>query len=175
MKIRKGKNIYFRLTVTLPDGSPEDFSNASDISIAISGKSWKYLPEVVLDKNVVRFQYPEDKNVYLGEFDIHLRYTKPSVISITETEPFYLDIVPAFTIVGSSAEEDFDESVENMEMVTVAVSGHVNIVGTNQDINENFEERLTSLENAVNGDGEGSVSHRISQAFIWEEHYKSNN
>lgn len=175
MRIRKGKNIYFRLTVTLPDGTPEDFTDAGDINIAISGPAYKYLPEITLENNVISFQYPGDKNVHPGEFGVHLKYVKPNVASITGIEPFFLDISPAFTIVDSSSKENFIETAENTEIVTVAIAGQVNIIGMSQGGDESFEKRLESLEEVVYGNDTGSVSQKISQAFTWEEHYKSNN
>lgn len=175
MKIRKGKNIYFRLTVTLPDGTPEDFTDAGDINIAISGPAYKYLPEINLENNIISFQYPGDKNVHPGEFGVHLKYVKPNLKSITGIEPFFLDISPAFTIVDSSSEENFIATAGNTEIVTVSIAGQVNIIGMGQEGGESFEKRLDSLEEVVYGDDAGSVSHRISQAITWEEHYKSNN
>lgn len=89
MKIRKGKNIYFKLSVYKGDNSPEDFSKASDVKVIITGSLGRsYVPDVEIEGNILSFEFPGTKNEYPGTYGISLSYTKKNPNSVTGIEPF---------------------------------------------------------------------------------------
>lgn len=145
MKIRKGKNIYFKLSVLKQDSSPEDFSGASDIKVTIleAGTGRTYVPLFEIDSNILSFEFPGSKNKDPGTYGIYLSYTKPNPDSVTGIEPFFLDKPNVFTVVSLTGQEDLKQAVtESLDMITLSISGAVNaprdgIDGTTPHIGEN--------------------------------------
>lgn len=129
MKIRKGKNIYFKLSVLKQDSSPEDFSGASDIKVTIleAGTGRTYVPLFGIDSNILSFEFPGSKNKDPGTYGIYLSYTKPNPDSVTGIEPFFLDKPNVFTVVSLTGQEDLKQAVtESLDMITLSISGAVN-------------------------------------------------
>lgn len=129
MKIRKGKNIYFKLSVLKQGSSPEDFSGASDIKVTIleAGTGRIYVPLFEIDSNILSFEFPGSKNKDPGTYGIYLSYTKPNPDSVTGIEPFFLDKPNVFTVVSLTGQEDLKQAVtESLDMITLSISGAVN-------------------------------------------------
>lgn len=144
MKIRKGKNIFFRLAVTMADGEPENFSNAYGLRISITEKfsGVVYLPSVRIEENVLLFEFPGTENRCAGDYNLSLTYKKVNYGSTTGYEPFFLDIPSVFQAVDLTSQEDLKHVVNNLESASVTIKGDVNaprngIDGTIPHIGEN--------------------------------------
>lgn len=108
MKIRIGKNIYFKLTVLRLDNEPEDFSDARNIRLIVNRKAsnYQYEPELTIYNNVIDFEFPYLPGVETGDYEMHLSYDKLNEESVTGKDSYFLDFPSVFTLVDYTFKED---------------------------------------------------------------------
>lgn len=108
MRIRVGKNIFFKLTVNRLNDEPEDFTDARNVRLTINRKysSYQVSPHLTIHDNIIEFEFVGGGNATSGQYEIHLYYEKLNEASVTGIDKFYLDFCNAFILVDLTCKED---------------------------------------------------------------------
>lgn len=108
MRIRVGKNIFFKLTVNRLNDEPEDFTDARNVKLTINRKysSYQVSPPLTIHDNIIEFEFVGGGNATSGQYEIHLYYEKLNEASVTGIDKFYLDFCNAFILVDLTCKED---------------------------------------------------------------------
>lgn len=108
MRIRVGKNIFFKLTVNRLNDEPEDFTDARNVRLTINRKysSYQVSPPLTIHDNIIEFEFVGGGNATSGQYEIHLYYEKLNEASVTGIDKFYLDFCNAFILVDLTCKED---------------------------------------------------------------------
>ena len=108
MRIRVGKNIFFKLTVNRLNDEPEDFTDARNVRLTINRKysSYQVSPPLTIHDNIIEFEFVGGGNATSGQYEIHLYYEKLNEASVTGVDKFYLDFCNAFILVDLTCKED---------------------------------------------------------------------
>lgn len=108
MRIRVGKNIFFKLTVNRLDDEPEDFTDARNVRLTINRKysSYQVSPPLTIHDNIIEFEFVGGGNATSGQYEVHLYYEKLNDASVTGIDKFYLDFCNAFILVDLTCKED---------------------------------------------------------------------
>lgn len=108
MRIRVGKNIFFKLTVNRLNDEPEDFTDARNVRLTINRKysSYQVSPPLTIRDNIVEFEFVGGGNAISGQYEVHLYYEKLNEASVTGIDKFYLDFCNAFILVDLTCKED---------------------------------------------------------------------
>lgn len=108
MRIRVGKNIFFKLTVNRLNDEPEDFTDARNVKLTINRKysSYQVSPPLTIHDNIIEFEFVGGGNATSGQYEIHLYYEKLNEASMTGIDKFYLDFCNAFILVDLTCKED---------------------------------------------------------------------
>lgn len=108
MRIRVGKNIFFKLTVNRLNDEPEDFTDARNVRLTINRKysSYQVSPPLTIHDNIIEFEFVGGGNATSGQYEIHLYYEKLNEASVTGIDKFYLDLCNAFILVDLTCKED---------------------------------------------------------------------
>ena len=108
MRIRVGKNIFFKITVNRLNDEPEDFTDARNVRLTINRKysSYQVSPPLTIHDNIIEFEFVGGGNATSGQYEIHLYYEKLNEASVTGVDKFYLDFCNAFILVDLTCKED---------------------------------------------------------------------
>lgn len=108
MRIRVGKNIFFKLTVNRLNDEPEDFTDARNVRLTINRKysSYQVSPPLTIRDNIIEFEFIGGGNATSGQYEVHLYYEKLNEASVTGIDKFYLDFCNAFILVDLTCKED---------------------------------------------------------------------
>ena len=108
MRIRVGKNIFFKITVNRLNDEPEDFTDARNVKLTINRKysSYQVSPPLTIHDNIIEFEFVGGGNATSGQYEIHLYYEKLNEASVTGVDKFYLDFCNAFILVDLTCKED---------------------------------------------------------------------
>lgn len=108
MRIRVGKNIFFKLTVNRLNDEPEDFTDARNVRLTINRKysSYQVSPPLTIHDNIIEFEFVGGGNATSGQYEVHLYYEKLNEASVTGIDKFYLDFCNAFILVDLTCKED---------------------------------------------------------------------
>lgn len=108
MRIRVGKNIFFKITVNRLNDEPEDFTDARNVRLTINRKysSYQVSPPLTIHDNIIEFEFVGGGNATSGQYDVHLYYEKLNEASVTGIDKFYLDFCNAFILVDLTCKED---------------------------------------------------------------------
>lgn len=108
MRIRVGKNIFFKLTVNRLNDEPEDFTDARNVKLTINRKysSYQVSPPLTIHDNIIEFEFVGGGNATSGQYEVHLYYEKLNEASVTGIDKFYLDFCNAFILVDLTCKED---------------------------------------------------------------------
>lgn len=108
MRIRVGKNIFFKLTVNRLNDDPEDFTDARNVKLTINRKysSYQVSPPLTIRDNIIEFEFVGGGNAISGQYEVHLYYEKLNEASVTGIDKFYLDFCNAFILVDLTCKED---------------------------------------------------------------------
>ena len=108
MRIRVGKNIFFKITVNRLNDEPEDFTDARNVRLTINRKysSYQVSPPLTIHDNIIEFEFVGGGNATSGQYEIHLYYEKLNEASVTGIDKFYLDFCNAFILVDLTCKED---------------------------------------------------------------------
>ena len=108
MRIRVGKNIFFKLTVNRLNDEPEDFTDARNVKLTINRKysSYQVSPPLTIRDNIIEFEFIGGGNATSGQYEVHLYYEKLNEASVTGIDKFYLDFCNAFILVDLTCKED---------------------------------------------------------------------
>ena len=108
MRIRVGKNIFFKLTVNRLNDEPEDFTDARNVRLTINRKysSYQVSPPLTIHDNIIEFEFIGGGNATSGQYEVHLYYEKLNEASVTGIDKFYLDFCNAFILVDLTCKED---------------------------------------------------------------------
>ena len=108
MRIRVGKNIFFKLTVNRLNDEPEDFTDARNVKLTINRKysSYQVSPLLTIQDNIIEFEFVGGGNATSGQYEVHLYYEKLNEASVTGIDKFYLDFCNAFILVDLTCKED---------------------------------------------------------------------
>ena len=108
MRIRVGKNIFFKLTVNRLNDEPEDFTDARNVRLTINRKysSYQVSPPLTIHDNIIEFEFVGGGNATSGQYEVHLYYEKLNEASVTGVDKFYLDFCNAFILVDLTCKED---------------------------------------------------------------------
>ena len=108
MRIRVGKNIFFKITVNRLNDEPEDFTDARNVKLTINRKysSYQVSPPLTIHDNIIEFEFVGGGNATSGQYEIHLYYEKLNEASVTGIDKFYLDFCNAFILVDLTCKED---------------------------------------------------------------------
>ena len=101
MRIRVGKNIFFKITVNRLNDEPEDFTDARNVKLTINRKysSYQVSPPLTIHDNIIEFEFVGGGNATSGQYEVHLYYEKLNEASVTGVDKFYLDFCNAFILV----------------------------------------------------------------------------
>lgn len=108
MRIRVGKNIFFKITVNRLNDEPEDFTDARNVKLTINRKysSYQVSPPLTIHDNIIEFEFIGGGNATSGQYEVHLYYEKLNEASVTGIDKFYLDFCNAFILVDLTCKED---------------------------------------------------------------------
>ena len=108
MRIRVGKNIFFKITVNRLNDEPENFTDARNVKLTINRKysSYQVSPPLTIHDNIIEFEFVGGGNATSGQYEIHLYYEKLNEASVTGIDKFYLDFCNAFILVDLTCKED---------------------------------------------------------------------
>ena len=108
MRIRVGKNIFFKITVNRLNDEPEDFTDARNVKLTINRKysSYQVSPPLTIHDNIIEFEFVGGGNATSGQYEVHLYYEKLNEASVTGVDKFYLDFCNAFILVDLTCKED---------------------------------------------------------------------
>lgn len=108
MRIRVGKNIFFKLTVNRLNDEPENFTDARNVRLTINRKysSYQVSPPLTIRDNIIEFEFVGGGNAISGQYEVHLYYEKLNEASVTGIDKFYLDFCNAFILVDLTCKED---------------------------------------------------------------------
>ena len=108
MRIRVGKNIFFKITVNRLNDEPEDFTDARNVKLTINRKysSYQVSPPLTIHDNIIEFEFVGGGNATSGQYEVHLYYEKLNEASVTGIDKFYLDFCNAFILVDLTCKED---------------------------------------------------------------------
>lgn len=108
MRIRVGKNIFFKITVNRLNDEPEDFTDARNVRLTINRKysSYQVSPPLTIHDNIIEFEFVGSGNATSGQYEVHLYYEKLNEASVTGIDKFYLDFCNAFILVDLTCKED---------------------------------------------------------------------
>lgn len=108
MRIRVGKNIFFKITVNRLNDEPEDFTDARNVKLTINRKysSYQVSPPLTIHDNIIEFEFVGGGNAISGQYEVHLYYEKLNEASVTGIDKFYLDFCNAFILVDLTCKED---------------------------------------------------------------------
>lgn len=108
MRIRVGKNIFFKLTVNRLNDEPEDFTDARNVRLTINRKysSYQVSPPLTIHDNIIEFEFVGGGNATSGQYEVHLYYEKLNEASVTGIDKFYLDFCNVFILVDLTCKED---------------------------------------------------------------------
>lgn len=108
MRIRVGKNIFFKITVNRLNDEPEDFTDARNVRLTINRKysSYQVSPPLTIHDNIIEFEFVGGGNATSGQYEVHLYYEKLNEASVTGVDKFYLDFCNAFILVDLTCKED---------------------------------------------------------------------
>lgn len=108
MRIRVGKNIFFKITVNRLNDEPEDFTDARNVKLTINRKysSYQVSPPLTIRDNIIEFEFIGGGNATSGQYEVHLYYEKLNEASVTGIDKFYLDFCNAFILVDLTCKED---------------------------------------------------------------------
>lgn len=108
MRIRVGKNIFFKLTVNRLNDEPEDFTDARNVKITVNRRYSYYQvsPAFTVHDNIVEFEFTGDEKATAGQYDVHLYYEKLNEASTTGSDKYFLDFCSAFELVNLTCKED---------------------------------------------------------------------
>ena len=108
MRIRVGKNIFFKITVNRLNDEPENFTDARNVKLTINRKysSYQVSPPLTIHDNIIEFEFVGGGNATSGQYEVHLYYEKLNEASVTGIDKFYLDFCNAFILVDLTCKED---------------------------------------------------------------------
>ena len=108
MRIRVGKNIFFKITVNRLDNEPEDFTDARNVRLTVNRKysSNQVSPLLTIRDNIIEFEFVGGGDAISGQYELHLYYEKLNEASVTGVDKFYLDFCNAFILVDLTCKED---------------------------------------------------------------------
>lgn len=108
MRIRVGKNIFFKITVNRLNDEPENFTDARNVKLTINRKysSYQVSPPLTIHDNIIEFEFVGGGNATSGQYEVHLYYEKLNEASVTGVDKFYLDFCNAFILVDLTCKED---------------------------------------------------------------------
>ena len=108
MRIRVGKNIFFKLTVNRLNDEPENFTDARNVKLTVNRKysSYQVSPPLTIHDNIIEFEFISGGNATSGQYEVHLYYEKLNEASVTGIDKFYLDFCNAFILVDLTCKED---------------------------------------------------------------------
>lgn len=108
MRIRVGKNIFFKITVNRLNDEPENFTDARNVRLTINRKysSYQVSPPLTIRDNIIEFEFVGGGNAISGQYEVHLYYEKLNEASVTGIDKFYLDFCNAFILVDLTCKED---------------------------------------------------------------------
>lgn len=108
MRIRVGKNIFFKITVNRLNDEPENFTDARNVRLTINRKysSYQVSPPLTIHDNIIEFEFVGGGNATSGQYEVHLYYEKLNEASVTGIDKFYLDFCNAFILVDLTCKED---------------------------------------------------------------------
>lgn len=108
MRIRVGKNIFFKITVNRLNDEPEDFTDARNVKLTINRKysSYQVSPPLTIRDNIIEFEFIGGGNATSGQYEVHLYYEKLNEASVTGIDKFYLDFCNASILVDLTCKED---------------------------------------------------------------------
>lgn len=134
-KIKIGKDIHVRFAVEI-DGQPEDFSQATDISLILKNEA---LPAATIeignfefDRNIVSFLVRGEDQKHIGKYRLLLHYKKPSQRRNPPFEPYPVDAA-LFELVKFSVQESGGVECPDAAAETVNIRGNFSF-GKNQPL-----------------------------------------
>ena len=115
MRIRVGKNIFFKITVNRLDNEPEDFTDARNVRLTVNRKysSYQVSPLLTIRDNIIEFEFVGGGDAISGQYEFHLYYEKLNEASVTGVDKFYLDFCNAFILVDLTCKEDTEFESES--------------------------------------------------------------
>lgn len=115
MRIRVGKNIFFKITVNRLDDEPEDFTDARNVRLTVNRKysSYQVSPLLTIRDNIIEFEFVGGGDAISGQYELHLYYEKLNEASVTGVDKFYLDFCNAFILVDLTCKEDTEFESES--------------------------------------------------------------
>ena len=115
MRIRVGKNIFFKITVNRLDNEPEDFTDARNVRLTVNRKysSYQVFPLLTIRNNIIEFEFVGGGDAISGQYEFHLYYEKLNEASVTGVDKFYLDFCNAFILVDLTCKEDTEFESES--------------------------------------------------------------
>lgn len=115
MRIRVGKNIFFKITVNRLDNEPEDFTDARNVRLTVNRKysSYQVSPLLTIRGNIIEFEFVGGGDAISGQYELHLYYEKLNEDSVTGVDKFYLDFCNAFILVDLTCKEDTEFESES--------------------------------------------------------------
>lgn len=115
MRIRVGKNIFFKITVNRLDNEPEDFTDARNVRLTVNRKysSYQVSPLLTIRDNIIEFEFVGGGDAISGQYELHLYYEKLNEASVTGVDKFYLDFCNAFILVDLTCKEDTEFESES--------------------------------------------------------------
>lgn len=115
MRIRVGKNIFFKITVNRLDNEPEDFTDARNVMLTVNRKysSYQVSPLLTIRDNIIEFEFVGGGDAISGQYELHLYYEKLNETSVTGVNKFYLDFCNAFILVDLTCKEDTEFESES--------------------------------------------------------------
>ena len=115
MRIRVGKNIFFKITVNRLDDEPEDFMDARNVRLTVNRKysSYQVSPLLTIRDNIIEFEFVGGGDAISGQYELHLYYEKLNEASVSGVDKFYLDFCNAFILVDLTCKEDTEFESES--------------------------------------------------------------
>lgn len=115
MRIRVGKNIFFKITVNRLDDEPEDFTDARNVRLTVNRKysSYQVSPLLTIRDNIIEFEFVGGGDAISGQYELHLYYEKLNEASVSGVDKFYLDFCNAFILVDLTCKEDTEFESES--------------------------------------------------------------
>lgn len=108
IKHRINTDLFLRIAVTRIGGEPEDFTEATGISVTLwhMFHTWTRQEEYQIDGNEVSLQLSAGDQSHIGPYGVTIRYTKPDSGSETGIRHYAVDIPKAFELSPVACCED---------------------------------------------------------------------
>lgn len=125
MKHRIQTDLFLKIAVTRIGGVPEDFSQATEVSVTLwhMFHTWRKEENFAIQGGEVSLQFAAAEQWKTGRYGVTIRYTKPDEHSETGVRQFAVDIPDAFELVAISQPCSCSNKVELCGHVQIAADG----------------------------------------------------